>query len=109
VIGQLWPEETPVELGLTTARQFQGAFGPMVLSIIVVALQTQGHASLVQILMLLSARADELEAARARGMWAGAKAAENFWAEKRPRLPEQMESLWMKFWEGIDRPVPQQK
>jgi hypothetical protein len=45
VIGQLWPEETPAELGLTTARQFQGAFGPMVLSIIVVSLQPRGHAA----------------------------------------------------------------
>ena len=27
VIGQLWPEEMPAELGLTTARTFQGAFG----------------------------------------------------------------------------------
>ena len=36
----------------------------MVQSIIVVSLQTQGHAALVQIFALLAARADELEAAR---------------------------------------------
>jgi hypothetical protein len=109
VIGQVWPEEAPAELGLTTTRQFQGTFGPMVLSIIVVSLQTQGHTPLVRIFALLAARADELETARARGIWAGAKGAQKFWAENRAHLLEQIESLWMEFWEGIDRPVPQQK
>jgi hypothetical protein len=109
VIGQTWPQEPSAELGLTTGRRFQGAFGPLVQSLIVVALQTEAHASLVQILVLLSARADELEAARARGMWAGPKGAEDFWTENRTHLVDQIESLWLEFWAGIDRPVSRQE
>jgi hypothetical protein len=109
VIGQLWPEETPPELGLTTARIFQGAFGPMVQAIIVVALQTQGHVALIGIFELLASSADELGAARKLGMLQGRKGLEKFWTDKRSELSAAMESLWLEFWEGIDRPVPQQK
>jgi hypothetical protein len=43
----------------------------MVQAMIVVALQTQGHAALIRIFDLLAGSADELEAARLRGMWVG--------------------------------------
>lgn len=109
VIGQTWPEETPAEIGLTTARTFQSAFGPMVQSIVIVALQTQGHAALVRIFELLAARADELEAARTRGIWAGPEGAQQFWDAKRPHLSAAMEDLWLEFWEGIDRSASQEK
>ena len=109
VIGQLWPEELPAELGLTTARRFQGAFGPLVQSLIVVALQTEGQAALVRIFELLAAGADQLEAARECGVLTGHEGAQQFWTESRPHPLEQMESLWLEFWEGVDRPVPQQK
>ena len=81
----------------------------MVQSLIVVALQTQGYAALVQIFTLLAARADELESTRARGMWAGAEGAQQFWNEKRPGLTANMENLWLEFWGGIDHPAPHQK
>jgi len=55
VIGQFWPEELPAELGLTTARRLQGAFGPLVQSLIVVGLQTEGQAAFVRIFELLAA------------------------------------------------------
>jgi hypothetical protein len=109
VIGQFWPEEPPAELGLTTTRRFQGAFGPLVLSLIVVALQTKSHAALVRIFELLSAGANELDAARKGGVQAGQKGAEQFWTEKLPHLKAEMESLWLKFWEGIDHPAPRRK
>jgi hypothetical protein len=109
VIGQLWLEETPAELGLTTARQFQGAFGPMVLSIIVVALQTQGNAALIRIFELLASNANELDAARRHGMREGPKGAAQFWTEMRPGLTANMEKLWLEFWGGIDHPAPGQK
>ena len=75
MIGQTWPEEPTVELGLTTARRFRGAFGPLVQSLIVVALQTEEHATLVRIFELLAAGADKLEAGAQTGMWAGQKGA----------------------------------
>jgi hypothetical protein len=109
VIGQTWPEEPTVALGLTTARRFQGAFGPLVLSLVVVALQTQGQAALVRIFELFAASADELEAARRRGMWAGQKGAEQFWTESRAHFLAPMESLWLEFWEVVDHPLPQPK
>ena len=67
VIAQLWPEEPSCELGLTTARQAQGAFGPMVQSFVVVALQTEGQKALVRLFEVLATYADELEAARKEG------------------------------------------
>jgi hypothetical protein len=109
VIGQFWPEELPAELGLTTARRFKGAFGPLVQSLIVVALQTEGQAALVRIFELLAAGADQLEAARECGVWTGHEGAQRFWTESRPHPLEHMESLWLEFWEGVDRPVPHQK
>ena len=109
VIGQLGPEEQRSEIGLTPARRFQGAFGPLVQSLIVVALQTEGQAAFVRIFELLAAGADQLEAARECGVWTGHEGAQQFWTESRPHPLEQMESLWLEFWEGIDRPVPQQK
>jgi hypothetical protein len=81
----------------------------MVQSLVFVALQTQGQTALVRIFELLAASADELEAARKRGMWAGHKDAERFWTEKRPHVSAAIEDLWLEFWKGIDRPVPQQK
>ena len=107
VIGQLWPEEPSTELGLTTARRFQGAFGPLVQSLIVVALQTEGQAPFVRIFELFAVGADKFDAARECGAWTGHEGAQQFWTES--HLLEQMESLWLEFWEGIDRPVPQQK
>jgi hypothetical protein len=109
VIGQLGPEEQRSEIGLTPARRFQGAFGPIVLSLVVVALQTRGQEALVRIFELLGAGADKLEASRRRGMSAGQKGAEEFWIETLAHLRVPMESLWLEFWEAIDRPVPQQK
>jgi hypothetical protein len=109
VFGQLWPEQPGPEFGLTTARQFQGAFGPIVLSFMIVALQTRGQEALVRIFELLAAGADNLEASQRRGTSAGQKGAEEFWIETLAHLRVPMESLWSKFWEGIDRPVPQQK
>jgi hypothetical protein len=109
VIGQFWPQEPPAELGLTTARRFQGAFGPLVQSLIVVALQTEGQAAFVQIFELLAAGADKFDAARKRGAWTGHEGARQFWTESRPHPREHMESLWLEFWHGVDRPAPQQK
>jgi hypothetical protein len=109
VIGQFWPEELPAELGLTTARRFQGAFGPLVQSLIVVALQTEGQAAFVRIFELLAAGADKFDAARKRGAWTGHEGARQFWTESRPHPLEHLESLWLEFWDGVDRPVPQQK
>jgi hypothetical protein len=109
VIGQTWPEEPTVELGLTTARRFQSAFGPLVQSLIVVALQTERRAALVRIFELLAAGADKFDSARKLGMWTGPEGAGQFWTENRPHLLTQMESLWSEFWEGIDRPLPQPK
>jgi hypothetical protein len=108
VIGQLGPEEQRSEIGLTPARRFQGAFGPLVQSLIVVALQTEGQAAFVRIFELLAAGADKFDAARKRGAWTGHEGAQQFWTESCPHPLEQMESLWLEFWEGIDRPVPQQ-
>ena len=82
-----WPVgagRTRSELGLTTARRFQGAFGPLVQSMIVVALQTEGNAALVRIFELLAAGADQLEAARECGVWTGHEGAQQFWTESRP-------------------------
>ena len=81
VIGQLVPEEQRSEIGLTPARRFQGAFGPLVQSLIVVALQTEGQAALVRIFELLAAGADQLEAARECGVWTGHEGAQQFWTE----------------------------
>jgi hypothetical protein len=109
VIGQLGPEEQRSEIGLTPARRVQGAFGPLVQSLIVVALQTEGQAAFVRIFELLAAGADQLEAGRECGVWTGHEGARKFWTESRPHPLEQMESLWLEFWDGVDRPVPQQK
>jgi hypothetical protein len=105
----VWPDETPAELGLTTARQFQGTFGPMVLSIIVVALQTRGNAALIRIFELLASNADELDAARRHAMREGPKGAAQFWTEMCPGLTADMEKLWLEFWRGIDHPAPPAK
>jgi hypothetical protein len=109
VIGQFWPEELPAELGLTTSRRFQGAFGPLVQSLIVIALQTEGQAAFVQIFELLAAGADKFNAARKRGAWTGHEGAQQFWTESRTHPLEHMENLWLEFWDGVDRPVLQQK
>ncbi len=109
VIAQMWPEEPISELGLTIARRGQGAFGPMTQSLIVVALQTEGQAALVRIFELLAAGADQLEAARECGVWTGPEGAQQFWTESRPHPLEQMEGLWLEFWEGIDLPASPQK
>lgn len=85
----------------------QHAEAPLV--VLIVALQTEGQAALVRIFELLSAGADKLEVGRKRGLWAGQKGAGQFWTKNRPNLLAPMESLWLKFWEGIDRPLPQQK
>jgi hypothetical protein len=81
----------------------------LVQSLIVVALQTEGQAALVRIFELLAAGADQLEAARECGVWTGHEGAQRFWTESRPHPLEHMESLWLEFWEGVDRPVPHQK
>jgi hypothetical protein len=109
VIGQTWPEEPAVELGLTTTRRFQGAFGPLVQSLIVVALQTEGQAALVRIFELFAAGADKLEAGRKCGAWTGPEGARQFWTENGSVLLAQMEGLWLEFWEGIDRPAASAK
>jgi hypothetical protein len=109
VIGQTWPEQTPLELGLTTARTFQGAFGPMVQAMIVVALRTQGHVALVRIFELLAVSADKFDAERKLGMWTGPEGAQQFWDARRSHLSRAVEKLWLEFWAGIDRPLHPQK
>ena len=84
VIGQLGPEEQRSEIGLTPARRLQGAFGPLVQSLIVVALQTEAQAALVRIFELLAAGADQLETARECGVWTGHEGAQRFGLKAAP-------------------------
>ena len=108
MIGQLWPEETPAELGLTTARTFQGAFGPMVQSLVVVALQTEGQRALVRLFEVLATYADELEALRKEGRRTDREGFKRF-LDKHPVPGPTMETLWLEFWKGIDRPASPEK
>jgi hypothetical protein len=101
--------EQSVELGLTSTRRIQGTFGPLVLSFILVALQTQRQAALIRLFQLVAANADDLEAARKHGKWTGPEGLKRFLIEKHPLILPAMETLWLEFWERIDRPVPQQK
>lgn len=101
--------EPSVKLGLTTTRRFQGTFGPLVLSFVLVALQSERQKALVRLFEVLATYADELEAAHKAGEWTDPEGLKRFLDEIHPIPWPTMETLWLEFWEGIDRPASQEK